>query len=55
MSDSTTRQTGLIAWWANNPVAANLLMMLIIVGGLFGVSKVQKEMFPEIELNIISI
>lgn len=55
MSDSTTQQTGLIAWWANNPVAANLLMMLIIVGGLFGLSKVQKEMFPEIELNIISI
>ena len=55
MSDATTPQTGLIAWWARNPVAANLLMMLIIVGGLFGLSKVQKEMFPEIELNIISI
>lgn len=55
MGEQNNQQTGFIAWWANNPVAANLLMALIIVGGLFGLSKVQKEMFPEIELNIISI
>lgn len=49
------KQTGLIAWFANNTVAANLLMFLIIIGGLFAVQEVRKQMFPEVELNIISI
>ena len=29
-------QKGLIAWFARNSVAANLLMWLLVVGGLFG-------------------
>nr|WP_301774092.1 efflux RND transporter permease subunit [Pseudidiomarina sp. 1APP75-32.1] len=49
------KETGLIAWWANNRVAANLLMLLIIITGIFMVSQVRKQMFPEIELNNISI
>lgn len=48
-------QKGLIAWWANNTVAANLLMFLIIIAGLFQITQVRKEMFPEVELNMISI
>jgi len=28
-------QKGLIAWFARNSVAANLLMWLLVVGGLF--------------------
>lgn len=48
-------QRGLIAWFANNSVAANLLMLLIIIGGLFSLNHVRKQMFPEVELNIISI
>src|SRR5690554_4159916 len=46
---------GIISWWANNSVAANLLMALIIITGIFMVGQVRKQMFPEIELNIISI
>src|SRR5690554_6612276 len=46
---------GPIAWFTNNSVAANLLMMMIIISGLFMLGQVQKQMFPEIELNIISI
>ncbi|RZQ57160.1 acriflavin resistance protein [Pseudidiomarina tainanensis] len=46
---------GIIAWWTNNSVAANLLMALIIITGIFMVGQVRKQMFPEIELNIISI
>ncbi|SDB12764.1 Multidrug efflux pump subunit AcrB [Pseudidiomarina indica] len=46
---------GPIAWFANNSVAANLLMMLIIVSGLFMLGQVQKQMFPEIEFNMISV
>lgn len=46
---------GIIAWFANNTVAANLLMIMIVIGGLFALQEVRKQMFPEIELNIISI
>jgi multidrug efflux pump subunit AcrB len=38
----------LIAWWADNHVAANLLMIAIFVGGLIGYSKMEREMFPTI-------
>ncbi|RUO55363.1 efflux RND transporter permease subunit [Pseudidiomarina homiensis] len=54
-SPESGRETGLIAWWANNTVAANLLMALIIITGIFMVFEVRKQMFPEIELNTISI
>jgi len=46
---------GIIAWFARNTVAANLLMILILVAGVMSVFSVRKQMFPEIELNIISI
>ena len=49
------KQKGIIAWFANNPVAANLLMIVILVAGTLSVFTVRKQMFPEIELNIISI
>lgn len=54
-SPEAGREKGLIAWWANNTVAANLLMALIIITGIFMVFEVRKQMFPEIELNTISI
>lgn len=54
-SPESGREKGLIAWWANNTVAANLLMALIIITGIFMVFEVRKQMFPEIELNTISI
>lgn len=54
-SPNSGQEKGLIAWWANNPVAANLLMALIIITGIFMVFEVRKQMFPEIELNTISI
>ncbi len=34
------------AWFAANPVAANLLMLLIMSGGLLGIAEVDKEVFP---------
>ena len=46
---------GPIAWMARNGVAANLLMLSLIFGGLFLGSRVKQEVFPEFELEIISI
>ncbi|MCU7816217.1 MAG: efflux RND transporter permease subunit [Candidatus Thiodiazotropha sp. (ex Rostrolucina anterorostrata)] len=46
---------GLIAWFARNPVAANLLMICIVVGGLLTLPLIDKRLFPERDLNYISI
>ncbi|MBL4853861.1 MAG: efflux RND transporter permease subunit [Robiginitomaculum sp.] len=37
---------GLIAWWAKNSVAANLLMIAIIITGIFGFLILEREIFP---------
>ncbi|TKB47044.1 efflux RND transporter permease subunit [Thalassotalea mangrovi] len=42
---------GIIAWFARNPVAANLLMIVIILGGLFTMGTIRKQIFPQIEIN----
>lgn len=47
--------SGVIAWFARNNVAANLLMWLLIVGGLFGAASVQKQVFPSFEINVINV
>jgi len=36
----------LLAWFASNSVAANLLMLLIMSGGVLGIADVDKEVFP---------
>ena len=46
---------GMIEWFARNPVAANLLMLFIMVAGLIGMFNVRGETFPEIELDMVSI
>lgn len=44
---------GLIAWFARNSVAANLLMIIILLGGLLTASTIRKQFFPEVEINWI--
>lgn len=46
---------GLVKWFVDNPVAANLLMLTIVVGGLFGLYKVGKETEPSVRPQIIEI
>ncbi|WP_085298400.1 efflux RND transporter permease subunit [Cognaticolwellia mytili] len=45
---------GIIAWFARNSVAANLLMIFILVGGFFTISTINKQMFPQVKINWIS-
>ena len=52
---NTTKQTGLIAYFANNSVAANLMMFFIIVMGLISYFTIQRQMFPNIEVNYITV
>jgi multidrug efflux pump subunit AcrB len=46
---------GPISWMARNHVAANLLMLLFVVGGLVMGSSLKQEVFPEIDLDRISV
>lgn len=48
-------QTGIIAWFATNPVAANLLMLLIIFLGIMSFNQLRKEAFPPWATDSISI
>ncbi len=50
-----TDEKGIIAWFAANHVAANLLMLFIIVAGLLSVVSIRKETQPEIELNWVQV
>jgi multidrug efflux pump subunit AcrB len=54
MRDNTP-QTGLIAWFATNHVAANLLMWFIIVLGLYSAFTIKKALTPEVVSNLIQI
>ncbi len=49
------KQTGLIAFYANNPVAANLMMIFFIIMGVYSYSTIQRQMFPNIEINFIDV
>jgi multidrug efflux pump subunit AcrB len=51
----TTNEKGVIAWFASNHVAANLLMFIIIVAGLMSAFSIRKETQPEFELNTITV
>jgi multidrug efflux pump subunit AcrB len=53
-SPSQNMPSGLIAYFAQNPVAANLLMAFIIIMGIISYSTIQKQMFPNIEINYIT-
>ena len=44
-----------ITWFVDNPVAANLLMLILLVGGSFSLLSMHKEEFPSIEPGIIQI
>lgn len=46
---------GSIRWMAQNHVAANLLMMVFVVGGLVMLHHLKQEIFPEVSLDTILI
>ena len=45
----------LIAWWARNSVAANLVMVGIFVAGLIGFSSMEREMDPQVRFPGLQI
>ncbi len=50
------KEHGPLAWMAKNPVASNVLMLILIVGGLVTLaSGIKQEVFPEVELDIVAV
>ena len=45
----------MIRWMAEHKVAANLLMVIILVAGVMGVSNIKQEVFPEFDLDYIIV
>ncbi|WP_066963635.1 efflux RND transporter permease subunit [Microbulbifer sp. Q7] len=45
----------LIAWWARNPVAANLAMIGIFVAGMIGFMSMEREMDPQVRFPGLEI
>ena len=54
-SPKQTTEKGIIAWFAANHVAANLLMLVIIVAGIISVFTIRKQTTPDFELNSIQV
>jgi multidrug efflux pump subunit AcrB len=44
-----------IAWFAENHVAANLVMFLLIVGGISALPAIHQKIFPDINVEVISV
>ncbi len=49
------KQKGPIAWMARNSIAANLLMLIFIGGGIWTMYNIQKEVFPQFQLDIVEV
>jgi len=45
----------IIGWFAHNAVAANLLMLTLVVGGLYSAWTITKEVQPRIETNYVTV
>lgn len=46
---------GAVTWMARNHVAANMLMVFVLLGGLISLLRVKKETFPEFSLDQVQI
>ena len=46
---------GVIAWFARNHVAANLMVGVIVLGGLASLSAIPQKSFPDLEIPVINV
>lgn len=47
--------SALIAWMARHPVAANLLLLLIVIAGVSSALTIKQEVFPLVDLDVIEV
>ena len=46
---------GIITWMVNNRVTPNLLMIVLLLGGFLVSTTIKQEVFPEFELDLITV
>ncbi|HIE61498.1 MAG TPA: efflux RND transporter permease subunit, partial [Microbacterium sp.] len=46
---------GPVAYMAKHKVAANLLMAVLVIGGLRMAKEVRQEVFPDLEIDMVSV
>lgn len=44
-----------IQWMVNHPVAANLMMVFLLIGGFLALQRMQKEVFPNLTEDIVMV
>lgn len=52
---SASEEHKFLTWFVDNPVAANLLMLIFLAGGAISLATMHKEEFPSIEPGVIQI
>lgn len=55
MSTPSNSPRGAIAFMAQSPIIANLLMLILLGGGIWTMTYVQKEVFPQFQLDMVSV
>ncbi len=49
------RASGPIHWMTHHPVSANLLMLVLLLGGFFYGTRIKQEVFPDFDLDMVTI
>jgi len=54
-STSDPQRSGVVGWFVDNPVAANLLMVLLLFAGFLSALGMRTEEFPTAEPRVVEI
>lgn len=54
-AENGVRMSGPVAWMAQNPVAANLLLLIVVLAGLAALQTIDKEVFPSFPSETFTI
>ncbi len=46
---------GIIGWMAHNSVAANLVLFVVLGGGIVALTQLKQEVFPEFDLDMVTV
>ncbi len=52
---ATPEKKGILAWMASNSVAANVLMLVLVIGGILRLQDIKQEVFPEFTLDVVVV
>ncbi len=46
---------GPISWMTRNPVTSNIIMLILVLGGLLQIFNIRQEFLPNAELDFVTI